>query len=61
MKKLRKCPICKNYTLKKVCEKCNVESKIAHPPSFKFSKYLKYINTLNIYGNSDSSIQENKS
>jgi len=61
MKKLRKCPVCKNYTLKEICEKCKVETKIAHPPSFKFAKYLKYIKQSNIYGSDNKAIQENKS
>ena len=28
--KLKKCPACKNYTLKEICPKCGENSKDAH-------------------------------
>ena len=33
--KLKKCPLCRNYTLKSVCPKCNFKTKDAH---YKFIK-----------------------
>lgn len=43
MKKIRKCPNCKTYTMKEICPTCNSETKIAHPPNPKFVKYLKHL------------------
>lgn len=43
--KLKKCPSCKNYTLKKKCLKCSKETKDAN---YKFIKttHQKSINSL---------------
>ncbi|MBM3229110.1 ribosome biogenesis protein [Candidatus Parvarchaeota archaeon] len=41
MKKLRKCALCKSYTMKQ--EHCGAQTKSAHPPKFKITdKYAKY-------------------
>ena len=40
---LRKCDKCKTYSLKQKCEKCNQETKSAHPAKFSpDDKYLRY-------------------
>ncbi|MEM0476723.1 MAG: nucleolar RNA-binding Nop10p family protein [Candidatus Aenigmatarchaeota archaeon] len=53
MKKIKKCTNCKIYTMQDICPKCKNQTKIAHPPNFKFVKYLKYIQATNNYGNNN--------
>lgn len=36
--KLRKCPVCRKYTLKDFCEKCKEKTKDA---GYKFKQYFK--------------------
>ena len=38
--KLKKCPSCKNYTLKEICTTCKKKTKEAH---YKFVKIKKEI------------------
>ena len=38
MPKLKKCPFCKNYTLKDTCPKCNKSTKEAHYKHVKIKK-----------------------
>ncbi len=32
--KIRKCPRCGKYTMKELCDVCNIKTKIAHPAKF---------------------------
>lgn len=42
-KKLRKCPKCKRYMLKEVCEKCGIHTYVSHPPKFSLDDpFLEY-------------------
>lgn len=41
--KIRKCPKCHRYTLKKICPYCGSETLIAHPAKFSpDDRYLEY-------------------
>ncbi len=52
--RIRKCPICKKYTLKEVCTYCNAKTVVPHPHRFSpedryvayrvLSKYSQLIN-----------------
>lgn len=42
MKRIKKCTNCKIYTMKDNCSICGSQTKISHPVSFRFAKYLKY-------------------
>lgn len=35
--------------MKDVCPRCKSQTKTAHPPKFKFAKYLKYFSEKDIY------------
>jgi len=39
---LKKCPKCKNYTLKELCPKCKEKTVSAHPLRFSLEKEKKY-------------------
>jgi H/ACA ribonucleoprotein complex subunit 3 len=43
--KLRKCPICKKYTLKEICPYCGQKTIFPHPPKYspldKFGKFRR--------------------
>jgi len=43
MNKLRKCPLCKTYTLKEICEKCGKKTEQA---GYKYVR-VKYISENN--------------
>ncbi|MEM0005349.1 MAG: RNA-protein complex protein Nop10 [Ignisphaera sp.] len=53
--RIRKCPICKRYTLKEMCMYCNAKTVLPHPLQFSpedryvayriFSKYPHLVNT----------------
>lgn len=41
--RIRKCPQCKQYTIKSVCPRCNIETIVPHPPRFSpEDKYVEY-------------------
>ena len=45
---LRKCIKCNKFSLKEKCQKCNVDTKSAHPAKFSpDDKYLRYKNKEN--------------
>ncbi|RLG61196.1 RNA-protein complex protein Nop10 [Candidatus Geothermarchaeota archaeon] len=31
---IRKCPNCKRYTMRDICDKCGVETRTSHPPRY---------------------------
>jgi len=39
---LKKCPKCRNYTLKELCQKCKTKTISAHPLRFSLEKEKKY-------------------
>lgn len=46
--KMRKCPVCKEYTLEDQCPSCNGPVKVVYPPKYspedKYGKYRRMIN-----------------
>ncbi len=41
--KIRRCKICKIYTLKDNCPECKMETNDPHPPKFSLEdKYIRY-------------------
>lgn len=45
--RMKKCPKCKNYTLKDYCSKCNIKTITVKPPRFspedKYGKYRRIL------------------
>ncbi|MCS7112256.1 MAG: RNA-protein complex protein Nop10 [Ignisphaera sp.] len=41
--RLRKCPVCKTYTLREICANCNTKTLVPHPHRFSpEDRYVAY-------------------
>ena len=49
---ISKCPSCQNYTLEKICSKCNLETILPKPPKYspedKYGSYRRNIKKLEL-------------